>query len=263
MLSKDGYKQSYEALSALKAFRKAVETLSSAIDTSIKALEEAVRPVARHYGIRSLPNELMLQIMSLVANQLLLYPKRLETMMEAFRDIAPFGGYFKFAREEEVKNWRHIIKSYWEGEPPAFLFAYARPQSRITSFSFLFNGADRFSPNDLCMGLKYLGDLENLSLDGNFLNEENDGSGHDLTISLPRLKSLSVGNHFEQRPGRELSKACVLLGKAISMIDAPNLESIKAEIRIKEKLASEDANEVLDKMFGFPDRVYPSVSTLR
>ena len=67
--NKDAYIESYNSLRAVKNLRCMVKALDSVIGSSVKRMEKELLPVSLHRGIRSLPREVMVDIMTRVGEQ--------------------------------------------------------------------------------------------------------------------------------------------------------------------------------------------------
>lgn len=114
--SKQAYKTSYASLRGLKSLRHAVQSLAQLLDDGIAQMEDAVLPVSRHQGIMSLPNEIIVKIMTLVGEQLIFDPIQLKRTMWTFFEVPPFGSLVNDAKTL-LRYWKES-EAAWTGTLP-------------------------------------------------------------------------------------------------------------------------------------------------
>ena len=221
-------------------------------------MEKELLPASRYRGIRLLPSETMVNIMNMVGKYYLLDPVPLKKMMWAFWDVEPFNVYVHSATSLR-KAWK-ACDSIWDGHLPR-----TDSPSRITKFIFSMRNACTLQ--EIRDGLRPLKSLEHLDITCEFDHEKvAEGPGHDLEVVLPKLKTLRVSNRNlwetqwvadTESPGWS---AHVPLQRIVRMLGMPNLTHITANIFTTE--FADTILEIVDIIFDFPARSYPTVKAL-
>ena len=113
---KAAYEESHDALRSLKNLLRAVDALASVVRAGVKQMEKEILPVSRHRGIRSLPSELVVNIMKLVGSQPDMSRESFKSLMFMFIRTPPFNIHLLEA-EELVERWEYNDRT-WDGRLP-------------------------------------------------------------------------------------------------------------------------------------------------
>lgn len=266
--SRKSYLESYGSLRALKDLRQVVASLASDIDKGIEKMEREVLPVSRYQGIRSLPGEVIVKIMTLVANQFE-EPKAFKSTMFSFLQFSPFGAHFEEATDL-VSRWERTDCG-WDGRLPQ-----ETSMTRLDRMTvFHLSMQNTYSLAEIRDGLEPLRALEHLQITCRFeydrFTEEDDYYG-DISTSdreverrlLPNLKKLSISNltqfdfgSFEVPPDEK--EAGEPLRQIIAMLDMENVTHISARLFSLEMPGA--SLRILNEVFNFGNVVYPNVRT--
>lgn len=217
-------------------------------------MEREVLPLSRHRGLRSLPPEIVVNIMALVANQLD-EPQKFKSAMWSFLKFSPFGVHFEDAKGL-VARWERM-ESVWDGRLPQE--TSSTRLGKITEFHFSLRNS--YTLSEIRSGLKPLKALEHLHITCAFdYKKIMKGDGVDLKLKLSTLKTLTVSNLNQFDIGLDTAgvNGGEPLSRIISMLDMPNLTHIKAHLTFKQQQDLSGVSIVND-VFNFTGSQYPNV----
>ena len=134
----EAYRESYASLRMLKNLRCIVESLAEDLNKKVAQVEEAVLPVSRYRGIKSLPSEVIVNIMTLVGGRFRTDTEKLDELMMTFLEVEPFSSHIPKALVF-LQVWGR--KNTWPGTFPP---SYRMDQTKMLYLS----GALKFTLHD-------------------------------------------------------------------------------------------------------------------
>ena len=233
----------------LKNLRHVVASLAEGLEKEIARVEEAILPVSRYRGITSLPSEIIVNIMTLAGGRFHMDMEGLDKLMWTFLDVEPFKSHVPHA-PLLLQEWRRRDK--WSGTLP--------PPSKMENITvFQLSDAAKFKLRDFTGAMSEMRSLQHLEINCNFDVGEW-GPYEGTEVELPSLTSLAVAADNQLCDGVHDDQLFEPLQVLVRKLHMPKLECIRASMYTvygDELVELED----LDKVFGFPDRSYPHVST--